>query len=710
MTLVLTVACVVAALGSQSHTLSSQPAVPHLARVLYLLNPDADANAVTTDIRRAGGKVTHVFPGGALMAWVPGAMFPPHGVSLAYKGPVDSNGVAGARSKVAEVWNSLLTSHEPGGNHEPSPLDGAELVGDALVAPPPAQMQLLATADDPTPGFSETSEYFIGRVAVGIVLPESDGSADMSTEDWTEEERVLVLGKIVSALDWWSALEPRADLTFVYDDGTAEPTGTSFEPIARPYTDQSLWISEVMESKGHVSASYFDQVRQYNNHLRDTFDTDWAFTIFVVDSSNDVDDRFQDGYFAYSYVGGPFMVLTLGNNGYGTQNMDAVAAHEIGHVFGALDQYQTAHQPCSSRSGYLDVENQNSEYGECADDDLSIMRGGTRPYENEALDEYARGQVGWRDSDGDGILDPSDTTLTVAQIEVVTDVQQSNVFTVSGSLRDEPFPSPAGRDLIINEIESVQYIVAGDQWSDAQAIDGAFDTPREYFTFTTPGLPEGTWDVELRVRDSAGNSLTQTIATLSSAGLSSSSWETPTATAPDVFLPSDYNEDDLREEVLASGGGCDLGEETITDNLDATYTVLCDNQGLTDTDTGAIIAGALVETSLMALGSDVGGTELSPIAFGGQGSSSSGDVADIRYRLDDTPWLSLEPDDGRFDEPVEDFTLVLDPSDLTPGNHTVEVYAVDTNGNKDPSPATASFVAGQVRTRVYMPLVAAAKR
>ena len=153
---------------------------------------------------------------------------------------------------------------------------------------------------------------------MGIVLPESSGLTEASTEDWTEAQRLQIVSEIVNALNWWAEREPAAQLTFVYDD-VATIVPTAVEPISRPYYDQSYWIADSMSALGFNSAggSYFDQVRLYNNHLRDIHHTDWAFTIFVVNSSNDADNRFSDRFFAYAYLGGPFMVMTSGNNGYG---------------------------------------------------------------------------------------------------------------------------------------------------------------------------------------------------------------------------------------------------------------------------------------------------------------------------------------------------------------------------------------------------------
>jgi hypothetical protein len=503
----------IGSLVQPGQALVAQAAAPSSNQALVLVSPGADINSVAEDIDLAGGHVTHVFPPAALIAELPVGASLAAGVSGVYRQVVDEatlGTLGGEARRAAQVWNGLLAPEAPAATMQSLDTLEAELVGDALVPPPPQRIQALAVTLNPS--YSETSEYLIGRVAVGIVLPESDGGADPSTEDWTEDERALVLSEVTAALDWWANLEPNAHLTFVYDDGTAAPTTTSYEPISRPYNDQYLWIAEVMEKKGYTSPSYFDRVRRYNNDLRAKYDTDWAFTIFVVDSSNDSDNRFSNGLFAYAYLGGPFLVMTSGNNGYGPQNMDAVAAHEIGHIFLALDQYYSAQQPCTLRAGYLGVENQNSQYGNCASDAPSIMRGQTWPYREGAVDEYARGQIGWRDSDGDGILDPMDTTLSVTSVNYVGVAEGPTILTFTGRVQDDPYPSALRRSVIINTIDQVQYRVAGGEWADAEPFDGAFDTYTEEFTFTTPPLPSDDLPIDLRVVDTAGNEWIQTIA------------------------------------------------------------------------------------------------------------------------------------------------------------------------------------------------------
>ncbi|UCE20544.1 MAG: PKD domain-containing protein, partial [Gemmatimonadota bacterium] len=58
----------------------------------------------------------------------------------------------------------------------------------------------------------------------------------------------------------------------------------------------------------------------------------------------------------------------------------------------------------------------------------------------------------------------------------------------------------------------------------------------------------------------------------------------PVPTAPDVTLCSGYSQQDLEDAVHTAGGGCDAGNETITDNGNGTYTVTCDNGVCDPTD------------------------------------------------------------------------------------------------------------------------------
>ena len=374
---------------------------------------------------------------------------------------------------------------------------------DAFTAPDmPSVGKLSVAGPSIKPGYYQTSEYMAGSVAVGIVLVQSNGKVDPSTEDWTLDQKRLVFDKVTTALNWWAALEPRAHLSFVVDDHFSAPLPTDVEPITRPYTDEKYWVADAMGALGYTAISYFARVRDYNNALRDNYHTDWAFTIFVVNDAHDGDHSFSNDYFAYAYVGGPFMVMTYNNANYGPENMDAVAAHEIGHIFYALDQYAAAGQSCVSRSGYLAVENQNSQSGACAMNVESIMRGQVSPYLRHALDPYAAGQIGWHVSNGDNILDPLHTDLPIT----ITDfVQSGNSVVVSGTAEIVPYPSPSRASVTINTLTGVQVRLDQGEWQLALPDDEAFDGVTETYHLATNVITPGLHTLQVTALDSAGN-------------------------------------------------------------------------------------------------------------------------------------------------------------------------------------------------------------
>jgi hypothetical protein len=490
----------------------AQPALT-FQQSLILLDPAAQDHTLPalvelrSLIERRQGRIVHTFPGQAVIANLPAKLIvelvAQPLVDEVINQPVAAAALANYRPALQpalNVWNSLLQS--PAGQAgQTVEAHANEPHQDAFVAPDVDPLRANGS-DSGTPDYYQTSEYMAGSVAVGIVLVASNGTTDPSSETWTEDEKALVFSKIVAGLDWWAQREPRARLSFVYDDHFSNPLPTSVEPITRPHYDQQYWIAEAMAGLGYQGSSYFSRVRDYNNDLRTSYQTDWAFTIFVVDSSADTDNRFANGYFAYAYLGGPFAVLTYGNNGYGPYNMDAVVAHEVGHIFHALDQYPGAYQSCTYRSGYLGIENQNSQSGGCASDVPSIMRGQIFPYTTQAVDAYAAGQLGWRDSDGDDILDPLDTALplTIDQLE-----QNAGTVAVQGRAGITPYPSPIHLSATINQLIGVQYRFNSGKWQPAIAEDGVFDSTTEGYHFSVESLPPGLYTLEVAALDSAGN-------------------------------------------------------------------------------------------------------------------------------------------------------------------------------------------------------------
>ena len=315
---------------------------------------------------------------------------------------------------------------------------------------------------------TDTSLYMIGDVSVSVILPESVGGS----EDWTVDEIAEVHAEIMNGLDWWSFNNPDADLTFVYDWN--DQVSVVDEPIESNHID--YWIVQSMESLGYpFTGAYMDSIYDFVNDQKSLKNTDWGFAVFVVDSSNDEDGKFADDYFAFAVMngdgGGPYLVMTYDTE-YGINNMDAVLAHEVGHIFGAADQYGSC--SCSDDVGYLNYQNQNCING-CSLTEDSIMKSITSPFANNLIDEYAKGQIGWVDSDGDGILDIVDFEPNVTSF--FTGIQSSSYFSIMGDVFSDVYPSPNSyySDVSINKISNVEYNLNNGSWINSSAIDGLFD-------------------------------------------------------------------------------------------------------------------------------------------------------------------------------------------------------------------------------------------
>lgn len=344
----------------------------------------------------------------------------------------------------------------------------------ALVAAAPCDAALSAVGLDKS---NYTSDFAIGSAVVSVIFTESTGEIDPKTEHWTSDRQAQALSKIMAGLDYWSRQNPRSPLTFTL---ISQTVSTKYEPITHPYYDEGLWIPDVMARIGYTG-SRFNSTRAYINSLRTQYQTDWGWVVFVVDSLNDADGKFADGYFAYTYLGGPFTVMTYKNDGYGIANMDVVFAHETGHIFNALDEYAGASGPNDYSNGYFPTINGNHEYSSIATDPDSIMRGGIR----WSFDPWMRLMIGWRDSDGNGRDDIVDRPPVITYTSQPSGQAGVELFHGSASVGILPRQNNSqGLGLTVDTIQNVEFRSGntGD-WQGATPVSGTFQNASEGFTF-----------------------------------------------------------------------------------------------------------------------------------------------------------------------------------------------------------------------------------
>jgi hypothetical protein len=485
-----------------------------IGALMVSASADLDALQQTIAIITArGGCVAHVFPPSALIGSLdpgPSAQLIAEGqLRSVYRKEVSDTALThlGENTRLAaQVWNEYLREPELDDHTEDGP-PGSPLIGDVRATELPFEPVFPSALDGP--GFYDTSEYLYGKVVIGIIIPESSGAIDPSTENWSSSRMNQVVSEIAEGMNWYQSSFHDANLMFYYDIHRQVPT--SYEPISRSSRDDYLWLHESLANLG-VPGSLYSQAYTYLNQIRSTYQTDWAIVAFVADSLNDTDGKFTDGFFGYTY--GYLIVLTYDNDGWGISRMDSVIAHEMAHNFGAGDEYcQPGYSCCQGGGyyGYLNIPNSNCEAGcdqnqngICDGNDSNansnchncptcvqtscIMRSGGV---SAGMDSVSRWQIGARDTDGDGLYDPVDTFPSLILTAISPDPSADNTPTYAGSATDIPYDSPLQSDISVNYIKNARLRVDEGVWQDCIANDGAFNQTTENFTCTPAPLSDG---------------------------------------------------------------------------------------------------------------------------------------------------------------------------------------------------------------------------
>ncbi len=445
-----------------------------------------DASAVNSSVN--GSESISVLPSGTeepvvgqessqtLPRGPPGATSFSAEVLLYDSGSSASNDAGANAVPLGEQSDALLVSKE-------ALLVPREELAQPLSSPPVGAAPYGAT-------FLDTSEYMIGDVWVTLVLLESNGTIDPSTENWTRTEINNVIREVQEGLTWWQntflAIMPASPchLTFHLDTTYADnPVPTSYEPIihlSRGMEDR-LWVNDFLSYVGYnSSAGYLTDMYQWDHDQRIAHNTEWAYTVFVVDSSADADGRFPDGLFALVYEGGPFLYMTYDNGPWGIDNMGEILAHETGHIFYALDESANT-STYTDHSGYYNTQNLNA-YTDNPDPGsrvISLMASNPEDwalmdaaYANHTSSPTSLEMIGWQDSDSNGIPDMLDVPLTLDGTAAYSAGQWQFTGTSAVQTLANLNPLSLGHDISTNTVDLVQYRVNGGSWVDGNRYGG----------------------------------------------------------------------------------------------------------------------------------------------------------------------------------------------------------------------------------------------
>ncbi|QDT02611.1 Dockerin type I repeat protein [Rubripirellula lacrimiformis] len=495
----------------------------------------------------------------------------------------------------------------------------------------------------------DTGEFLLGTVTVTPVFFESNGEIDPESQDWTTAEIDEVLAKVGEGVNWWSDMLDTMDtvhtLDFVIDETFArDPFESPYEPIDRNTNALNEYIGDFVTRQGYGdSRSIEEAVQRFNHDQRIKHDTDWAFTIFVVDSSDDPDGLFASGgnfSAAFAYAGGLFVVTP-------STRPASTIAHEMGHIFWARDEYQNASSWTDQR-GYYDAQNLNA-----ADNPTpgfsqqdSIMRGGvplTAAFESLTTPASTLAMVGWQDSDGDGVFDVADVPLDLDGIGYWDAEQSLYVFSGNASvaaLRNQNSSGPQS-DISLAEISELQYRLDDGSWLVAD----------------TPHSQTAMFDLTISIADSFDSIQFRVIDT--STGIASpiigGTAAVPAITAAGItgvaFMDENQNgEKDLGEPALAATGVRVLhadGSPLLVGNVDAA-----------DFSDGAIPEESFVGVTLAADGL-VSSAEVAAFLQDDAATDRVFHSYDLQRSAWIQRWSSKVALNASFDEPVGEVTVSL---------------------------------------------------
>lgn len=366
----------------------------------------------------------------------------------------------------------------------------------------------------------DTAEVMLGDVLVSLVLIESDGSRDANSEDWTPQQIEEAKSTVREGLQWWEDLLDEQgtvhDLNFVLDTTFADqPVSSGYEPISRVSDDFRLWIEDFFAVAGvSTRGTFSDRIREFNHAQRLAHETNWAFTIFLVNAESDDDHWFEAGGTArqaFAYPGGQFIVST-------SERPASTIAHETGHIFWALDEYAGS-KSYVSRRGYYNTQNLNA-FDDHPDPDSrvrSIMDSHGVGFATNSISPSAMEMIGWRDSDQDGIFDVLDVPHLLegnGTHDVLAGTYSFQGFAQVQTLENLN-TSGTGNAITLNQIDAIQVRFDDQSWwtvlephAYQSDVDFSVQVPQGSAQIevravdTTTGVMSATWFDTLSVAES----------------------------------------------------------------------------------------------------------------------------------------------------------------------------------------------------------------
>jgi hypothetical protein len=418
----------------------------------------ADLPSVRAAIEAQGGRVTHILPDGRLVVVTDGRA--PSGFP--------------AGTAVRPFTDALETG-----------VAGLTLVASDVEGVPDA----LATTG------TTASPVMAGDIVLGLVLPESTGAAEPSEVDWTPADIARVIDNAVAGTMRFALAPGAPRLTFRLHLFSAPPPAGAAGTVACAYEAARHANFDLAVDGSWLGAlGYADALSSARLalalDLKERYGADGAFVAKVINDRGLTPGR------ASALLNGPQVTWFRSSPPF-------VTGHESGHAFGALDEY--CPDACRSPTLMSGVElgananstgNDGTGYRAGAGEGLPCLM----MLDTPRICPHTRAQIGWQDSDHDGLADPEDL---VARSAIAAAAITARGLEVSGTAVMQPFLGTA--PVVLGRLAGVDVRLGTGAWVAAAAVDGTFDTASEEYSVSVPAPPDGDFTVEARARTTAGN-------------------------------------------------------------------------------------------------------------------------------------------------------------------------------------------------------------
>jgi hypothetical protein len=221
-----------------------------------------------------------------------------------------------------------------------------------------------------------TSRYMKGEIALILVVV-SGTSTRGDDYKLSEDEENKILQEVIKGANFLANAEPKAKVTFRYyvyfqkvtADLEKEAGGDEYERKEGPWRDAALYKMGYAPGLKGINKLTNEKVK---------CGSEWGYVSFFT--------KFPVYHFAYTRKGQQHLVIESKNGKWGIDYINKVFAHETCHIFGAMDEYDSA---SNDLSGTLLIPNGNSLI--CPSQESCLMNSKLEL----VLCKYSRGQLGW---------------------------------------------------------------------------------------------------------------------------------------------------------------------------------------------------------------------------------------------------------------------------------------------------------------------------